>query len=160
MAKRRGNTGAKRLSGTASPTHPKRIAATQRHAEWVALRLQHRSLSDIAAQYGVSKSTVSEAIRIAMGRHGAEDAAELRAIENERLEHFARVAADICEDENLDEELRLKALDRLVRISKRRSEINGSDAAPQAAVGPDGKPVVPSITVIYEGPSPAEDPVS
>lgn len=138
----------KRKKGVANPRHPKRIAARQRHAEWVALRLQGLGPSAIAEKFGVSKGTVSEAITHYLAGLGVENAEELRAIEVARLDAIVDKLWPWLDDENA------KAVNgaaaNLVRVSKRRSEILGLDRPAAAPIGPDGKPAVPHITVVYE----------
>ena len=132
------------------------IAARMRHAEWVKERLAGARITDIADKYGVSKAAVSQAIKNLMLELPTEDAEQLRIIETDRLEEVHAVSVRImCGSSR--EETQLKAADRVIRASQRRSELLGLNRAPQAAVGPDGKPVVPQINVLYVDTPPQSD---
>lgn len=135
----------KGLFGRNKPNHPQRLEVRERNAEWVKMRLAGMGINQIAAQSGVVKSTVSQAISAYMAELGREDAEALRVIENARLDYMQSKQWPRLEaDETID-----AAVDRLLRISKRRSEINGSDRPAQAPVGPDGKPIMPTVNVHY-----------
>lgn len=126
-----------------NPTHPKQIEARHRHAEWVALRRQRRSITSIAAQYGVAKSSVSAAITNLMAEVGLDDAEALRAEQNAELNDARDVVLAIMHDDAQEPLVHLAAVDRYVRVSKRRSEINGSDMPPRAPVDDKGQTVRP-----------------
>ena len=133
--------------GMRNPRHPKRIAATLRHGDWVELYLQGLGATEIAERYGVAKSTVSEAVTSFLRQHKSAEAEELRAKWLARHEHNVGKLWRHLDSE--DPGVVFNATAALVKLSKRTSEITGMDRPSQAPVGPDGKPVIPQINVHY-----------
>lgn len=124
--------------------------------EWLERRGNGERVIDIAASCGVAKGTVSEAVRNLL-RECAEGAEHMRDLENERLDRDEREVMTIIAAAKRGKGkpgMILQALDRRDRISKGRRALNGLDQPVKAPVGPDGKPVVPQVTVIYEQQAP------
>ena len=93
------------------------------------LRLAGGTLDAIGQTVGLHKSNVSRRIKTALADIPREEADELRAIENERLNVmqtaiWRRVRAGDY-----------GAVDRALRISERRSKLNGLDAPQRVDVG-------------------------
>lgn len=136
----------RRRQGIGSPRHPKRIASTLRHGEWVECYLRGMGPTAIAEQYGVAASTVVEGVTAFLARFKSEQAEELRAKWLARIEHGVdKVWPLMDEPETVP-----SAIAALVRLSKRASEITGMDKPAAAPVGPDGKTVQPVVQIIYE----------
>ncbi len=126
---------------------PTRIALRMRHIKWLNAYRNGKRQIDIAAEAGVAKSTVCEAIRNLMLELPREDAEAVRALQVDRLNRALEIAFTIAEAAPEESDTRLRAIDRIVRIEKRRSEILGTDEPQKAPVGPDGQ-VVPSFVVV------------
>jgi len=110
----------------------------QSHAEQVLYMRRTRALQmlvdgktkrEIAATLGVSVNTVSKDISW-MIEHEKADAPqlvnEIREIESQRLDGWLERASRLLE--NVDPDVSLKALDRLVKIAERRAKLLGLDA--------------------------------
>lgn len=65
----------------------------------------------------------------------AESAAQLRAIENQRLDVAVQALLSVITDHTKTPEQRIRAADALTRNSARRARLNGLDAPVQVAVG-------------------------
>lgn len=93
------------------------------------LRLQGRNLEQIGAAVGLDKSNVSRRIKTALADIPREEASELRGVENERLNVMQdAIWARVREGD-------YAAVDRALRISERRSKLNGLDAPQRVDVG-------------------------
>lgn len=148
--KRRKATGATALG------HPRRIQQRMRHAEWVQCRLRGMTYAAIAEQYGTAVTTVHAGVSAYMASFGRDDAEQMRAIENARLDLGLEKVLPLLD--SADPNVQVKAHGELIRNSKRRSELNGMDRPAQAPVGPDGKTVQPIVQIVYETePLPRED---
>lgn len=101
------------------------------------LRREGRRIMDIAAQYGVSPSTVSEAIKHLFMDLGCEDAMVVRALELERIDHaLERLWTEFDRPERIHD-----AILSFTRLCKRRSELTGCDAPARAPVDDKGETV-------------------
>lgn len=129
--------------GIASPKHPKRIAARLMHGEWVRKALDGTSLTAIAEEYGKAVSTVSEAIDSYLAEYARPEAEKLRARWTARIERALVKVWPLFEDPATVP----VAVNSLVRLSKRASEITGCDEPPKAAVDKDGN-TVPSFLAL------------
>lgn len=98
-------------------------------AELLRLRMLGMTYDQIAEQAGYSdKGAARHALMRALDRHEAENAAELRQIENLRLDADERVLRAIIADSNLPVSARIRAVDSRTRLSARRARMNGLDA--------------------------------
>jgi hypothetical protein len=80
-------------------TSAKAIATAERHAEWLELRKRGWTYRKIAAEHGVGKSTVEEAVSRALREVRVEPALELRAMHAEALDDMLLEAAELDEPE-------------------------------------------------------------
>lgn len=93
------------------------------------LRLAGGSLEAIGKTVGLHKSNVSRRIKQALQDIPQDEAADLRAIENERLNVMqTAIWQKVRQGE-------YGAVDRALRISERRSKLNGLDAPQRVDVG-------------------------
>jgi len=120
------------LNGVApnSQATPDDVTLRQRAAD---MRMSGASYADIGRELGVSRHAALRLVKretrwlAKYGRLTTEMAIDL---ENERLDAVWRAAFAIMVDPATPPELQLKACDRLLRISERRSKLLGLDAAP------------------------------
>lgn len=91
------------------------------------LRRDGATYQEIADRLGFSdRSAARHAVERALAAAVREPAAELRELELMRLDRLYLVASELLDGD--DRDVRLKAVDRLVRISERRSRLLGLDA--------------------------------
>ena len=84
---------------------------------------------EIAATLGVAVTTVSRDVSFMIAHEKAENPAvvqEIREIETQRLDGWVSRASALLE--NVDPDIQLKAIDRLVKLSERRAKLLGLDA--------------------------------
>jgi transposase-like protein len=110
---------------------PRRIASREKMVEMLRLKKAGASYADIATKFGCAKSLVFRLISRAMSELPREDAEQLRTMELERLDSALLVATRIMSTSNRDE-MKLRAIDRIVRISERRSILMGLDVSKPA----------------------------
>lgn len=113
--------------------------AQDRRAKALDLRKAGLSYRAIGTQLGVSEKTAHQDVQREVQRIAArnsESAAELRALELERLDYYAaRIAQQVAQGH-------LGALDRALRISERRAKLLGLDAPMRNEhTGADGGPI-------------------
>lgn len=117
---------------------------TRRQQEALDLRIQGLTYSRIGAAMGVSEMRAHQLVAAALKRReesSFEKIDQIRRIELERLDQAVQTVIEILEKgtsivvtkdgdvvEVMDSELRLKAIDRLTKISERRSKLVGLDA--------------------------------
>ncbi len=117
-----GNSG--RPTGTRASANPDELALRRQRS--LELRLQGMQLRDIAAIVGVSSVVVQLDIKKLIQENLSDaDVARARALEEVRLDNALRTAVDIAESVRRDPELRLKAIDRIVRITTARANLLG-----------------------------------
>lgn len=117
-----GNSG--RPTGTRASANPDELALRRQRS--LTLRLQGMQLRDIAAIVGVSSMVVQGDIKKLIQENlNDADVARARALEEVRLDNVLRTAVGIAENVKGDPELRLKAIDRIVRISAARASLLG-----------------------------------
>ncbi len=106
------------------------LATRERHAEWIELRRKGHTYDAIAAQFKVAKSTVHEAVLGHLRATVAEPAAELRALELERLDALLREATERIEQPFTGEsgDDKLKAIDVALSIGAQRARLLGLNA--------------------------------
>lgn len=122
------NTPGSRAARSASRRHPDHNEAqvAARRAEAFEMRLAGMNPSQIAVKMGIHRATVRGYIEIEVASLIQPKAAEMRAVENERLDHLLIEAKEVLE-KGKGTELALKAIDRILNISRRRSALNGLD---------------------------------
>lgn len=101
----------------------------------LTLRTAGMTYTQIAQEMGYADASgARQALLRALDRHEAENAAELRAIENMRLDSDERVLRSIITDTNAAPRDRIAAINSRTRVSARRSRMNGLDAPVQVAI--------------------------
>lgn len=116
------------------------INATERARLALSLRKQGYTLDDIAKQCGYQdKSGAWRAIKRELDRCVASEVSELRKIEEMRLDEMLKVCYAKALEGNL------WAVDRVIALSKRRSEVTGLDAKSDDI--PDGLTVIRQYNV-------------
>lgn len=115
-----------------------RIAA--RRAEAIRLRTSGKTIREIAEALGVGVATAHDDVRTAMSelaREAEENVRAERGSQLSRLERAFRVLEDVLEgvesvdsddSPGLSRDIKLKALDRLVKLEERRAKLLGLDA--------------------------------
>ena len=126
----------------------KTIEDAERDAEAARLRSRGATYPEIARTQGCALSTAYERVKRAIAAVPFEAVAELRALENERLDDLWKIAwreatrdhvlvsdGKIVKDENGDRlvnhAVKLQAVTTLVRIAARRARLHGLDAPMQ-----------------------------
>jgi hypothetical protein len=126
---------------------PRSVAQIEKDAQAVELRRRNLTYRQIAAQMGwKSQKTAYEAVHRGLADAIQEPADEVRRLELERLDEYARhalrvlatphlvvsqgivVVHPVSEEPLTDDQPVLQALDRLIKISERRSRLLGLDA--------------------------------
>jgi len=120
-----------------SPTAPKRANAAERRRKAVALRIAGATYEQIGRELGITSQAAWKHVTIALAdvrQKTAEDADVLRVTELARLDAAqASIWPRVVQGDN-------QAIDRFLRISKRRGEITGIDAPTKIApTDPTGK---------------------
>lgn len=108
-----------------------RVEAKQRAAEINRLRIEGRTYAEIAERLGYADP--SGVRRLAMTHASCvadETSAELRWIENERLDACTRRLMETIDDRETPPGAVIRACDALVRVSARRAAVNGLDPRP------------------------------
>jgi hypothetical protein len=118
----------------------KTIAGQQRQDQAAALRAEGHTYEEIAEILGyANRGGAAEAVRLSLARYPSEKAAEVREIENMRLEQMWKIAWEIAQTpvwvvqwgkitDERDYTPNLRALAELRQISERRSKLYGADA--------------------------------
>lgn len=101
-------------------------ALADRRIKSLEMRLKGMTLRQIAEVVGVSIQIVSKDVKLMLMENLADvDIPRLRAMEEARLDKVLVVAMEIAEKKSADPELRLKAVDRVVRVSTQRATLLG-----------------------------------
>jgi len=109
--------------------------ASARRTQAVRLRMAGLTYEQIANQVGYSdKSAARHAIMRALTRLEAESVAELRALENARLDADEMVLRALISNTGLKPDVRIKAVNSRLHLAARRSRLNGLDAPMQVAI--------------------------
>lgn len=125
------------------------LRSTERRSDAIRLRIDGLSYEAIAGQLGYTdRSAAFKAVEAGRRELLAEPAAELVTLETDRLDVMLVNAWQVLNDAKAagDGDLRLRALDRLVRISERRSRLLGLDAPARTDVTTDGG----QLTVVFD----------
>lgn len=107
----------------------RRLTIAQKRDRALSLRLTGATYQAIADAMGVNKSTVKRWIDTAIDGVDKENAKQLIALENERLNRAMRAIWPKVIDGQLG------AVDRLVKLSERRARLNGLDAPQKVDLG-------------------------
>lgn len=141
------------MAGKAKGAKVDKIAAESAETtrKCLELRLSGATLEGIARVVGIDKSNVSRRIKAALASIPEPEAKALRALENERLDamQFA-IWKQVREGHHA-------AIDRAIRISERRSRLNGLDAPQRVDLGAravDIESVAREIMGAFEGDAP------
>lgn len=101
-----------------------------REQEAVKLRQENRSYGYIAETLGfANKGGAHKAVERGMRRGFVEPAAAVRELEADRLDRLSEVVWEILLNTALSVEVRLRAVDRMVRLMERRARLLGLDHA-------------------------------
>lgn len=109
---------------------PNTAILAERDARIFRLKLQGLTVRQIADAVGCSKSTVDDRITRAIGELVNPLAEEARALEHARLDGLRMEANAVLSRARQagDDDLRLKAIDRLLKVSERAAKLDGLDA--------------------------------
>lgn len=99
---------------------------------WELRRAGH-SQHEIARAVGLSQTTVYRRLREAFEAQVSPERDEVRAWEDSRLDWVVKTAVEVADSAD-DPEVRLKALDRVMKASERRSHMHGVDAPAKSLV--------------------------
>lgn len=109
--------------------------AAARRAQAVRLRLAGATYQQIAEAAGYShKAAARNAVMRALTKVEAESVSELRVLENARLDADEMVLRTILQDAQAPARTKIAAVDARLRLSARRSRLNGLDAPVQVAI--------------------------
>jgi DNA-binding CsgD family transcriptional regulator len=115
---------------------PRMIAVHEKERQALELRKAGATFDEIADALGMSKNGVWKAVTRALKSMTAEPAEELRSLEVARLDTMQR---GLWNDARKG---KVAAVDRVIKISERRSKLLGLDAPTKAEVtGKDGAPI-------------------
>lgn len=117
------------------------LATLEKRAQVLELRRAGASLRDMERALGIDKNTAKRYLDEAMADLQAaqnEKAEATRAVELDRLERLHMVLWPTATAKDTDADTRNKAVDRLIRISERRSKLLGLDAPVRADVNISG----------------------
>ena len=124
------------MNDTNAPTAPRRVLAAQRRQAALFARMGGKTYAQIADELGISieraSQLVEEALK-AIKQETAEQAAKLKEIELARLD---RLLAAIWPQTMKGD---VQAIDRALKIMKRRAELLGLDAPIKQDFTSDGK---------------------
>jgi len=137
----------------ARPTNEQRVLIAQRRARVLAMRVEQRPYSEIAAALGISEDLAAKDYERAVTERGAAlDAVRLPAvsIEMAKLDAIEQAAWEVLRREHIviqhgkvvrinrkpviDDAPVLQAIDRLLRASERRARLKGLDAPTRVEV--------------------------
>lgn len=129
----------------ASPTHYTNEEIAEQQKTCYQLRLQHASFRAIAAETGLSVSTVFERVETEIAETVAPYREQYQVMQRERLDGLSRTVMDMLTERHYtisdgrvvqldgepieDAEFVLKCIDRLMKIEERRAKLLGLDAA-------------------------------
>ncbi len=117
------------------------LRTTQKRADAIRLRIAGNSYDEIAGQLGyANRSAAFKAVEAGRLAIMTEPAQELVTYESERLDALQVRAWMVLDDARAagDDELALKALDRVLRICESRRKLLGLDAPSRTDIGGDG----------------------
>ena len=141
------------------------VAADFSKQEALSLKRAGKSYEAIARKMGVSKSTAWQWVNDgweALCRENDEERRILRAIEEEKLDRIEKVAMNLAMAKNLCVEkmvgkqvvceeaamLKLAAIDRVLKVSKRRAELRGLNAPKEIKLDTSKQSIVPMEVLV------------
>jgi hypothetical protein len=126
------------------PQKGQEVLAEERRTEAVKLRIAGHSYRHIAKQLGISLAQAHKDVQTVLKRtrdEADEVADEARDIDLARIDQGLKTVLEFLESAK-DDELKLKAIDRLVRLQERRAKLLGLDAPAKGELsGPSGGPI-------------------
>lgn len=117
------------MSGNSSKRDARAVEDAELTRQCLELRIAGATLEEIGRAVDLHKSNVSRRIRAAVASIPAEQAESLRSMENQRLDRMQKAIWNQVRQGHLG------AIDRAIRISERRSRLNGLDAPQQVDLG-------------------------
>lgn len=117
------------MSGNSSNRDARAVEDAELTRQCLELRVAGATLEEIGRVVDLHKSNVSRRIKAALASIPAEQAEALRSMENQRLDRMQKAIWNQVRQGHLG------AIDRAVRISERRSRLNGLDAPQQVDLG-------------------------
>jgi hypothetical protein len=108
-----------------------------RRAEAIRLRVSGRSYREIGEATGVSSATAFSDIKAVMAetaKRTAEDVEAEREIELYRADSALKAVSKLIAEDALDDELMLKAVDRMVKLQEQRAKLLGLYAPTKSEV--------------------------
>ena len=142
------------MSGNSSSRDARAVKDAELTRQCLELRVAGATLEEIGRAVDLHKSNVSRRIKAALADIPAAEAEALRTMENERLDRMQKAIWNQVRQGHLG------AVDRAIRISERRSRLNGLDAPQRVDLGAravDIESVAREIMGAFEGDMP-EDP--
>jgi hypothetical protein len=110
--------------------------AEQQLKVWT-LRVQGKTIRKIAATTKIPLATVQLRLTEAYQSRVSPVRDEMRAFEHDRLDQVIALAMELMDSADADPEIRLKAADRLLKASERRSALGGLDEPTKSIVTTD-----------------------
>lgn len=136
------------MSGNSSNRDARAVADADLTRQCLELRVAGATLEEIGRAVDLHKSNVSRRIKAALADIPAAEAEALRSMENERLDRMQKAIWNQVRQGHLG------AVDRAIRISERRSRLNGLDAPQRVDLGAravDIESVAREIMGAFEG---------
>lgn len=126
--------------------------AVARRAQAVRLRLSGATYEQIAQTAGYShRAAARNAVRRSLTRYEAENVAELRALENARMDADEMVLRGILANSAVPVTEQIQAVNARIRLSARRAALNGLDAPTQVQVsGADLQQLDDALTLVRD----------
>lgn len=131
--------------------------ASGRRIDAVSLRLAGMTYAQIAEHAGYSHASAArQSVLRALEKVEAEQVADLRMLENARLDRMLAAVwpTVVARAEEVLLEDRLRAVDRALRISERRARLNGLDAPVQVALTPTSAEVMAWVAQVMAAADP------
>lgn len=128
----------------------------ERDAKMFQAKVQGKTVREIAASFGLAPATVHERLDKAMAALTNPLAEEQRALSRARVDDLRRKAHAIF-DGTEDREIKLKTLDRLIKIEERDAKLNGLDAREPIEIilaqrtELEGDAVAATLTTVLDG---------
>ena len=139
------------MSGNSSSRDARAVKDAELTRQCLELRVAGATLEEIGRAVDLHKSNVSRRIKAALADIPAAEAEALRTMENERLDRMQKAIWNQVRQGHLG------AVDRAIRISERRSRLNGLDAPQRVDLGAravDIESVAREIMGAFEGEDP------
>jgi hypothetical protein len=126
------------------PPHPGRTSEPEnlaaRRVQAIGLKLGGATWAQVAAHLGYhDESAARRMVLDTLNQHEVEAVNELRAVENARYDTAQIPVWTMMMNPRLEPDVRLRAVDSFLRISARRSRLNGMDAPQKVEVTTDAR---------------------